>query len=106
MMNLMLHSLQPSRGAVNFILAQLYIGVNIRARVRFALPLVWVFNLEGTADLLYALVQGGLLQFPTFQVGAAWFIPTFYVTLLLVVHILIFWLLLRPQPSAHSSPKY
>jgi hypothetical protein len=24
----MLHSLQPSRGAVNFILAQLYIGVN------------------------------------------------------------------------------
>src|SRR6266516_1922313 len=28
MMNLMLHSLQPSRGAVNFILAQLYIGVN------------------------------------------------------------------------------
>ena len=29
MMNLMLHSLQPSRGAVNFILAQLYIGVNM-----------------------------------------------------------------------------
>src|SRR5437016_14278082 len=28
MMNLMLHSLQPSHGAVNFILAQLYIGVN------------------------------------------------------------------------------
>src|SRR5437868_9612082 len=31
MMNLMLHSLQPSRGAVNFILAQLYIGVNTSA---------------------------------------------------------------------------
>ena len=28
MLNFMLHSLQPSRGAVNFILAQLYIGVN------------------------------------------------------------------------------
>jgi hypothetical protein len=28
MMNLMLHSLQPSHGAVNFILAQLYTGVN------------------------------------------------------------------------------
>lgn len=27
-MNLMLHSLQPSHGAVNFILAQLYVGVN------------------------------------------------------------------------------
>jgi hypothetical protein len=29
MMNLMLHRLQPSRGTVNFISAQLYIGVNI-----------------------------------------------------------------------------
>jgi hypothetical protein len=28
MINLILLSLQPSRGAVNFILAQLYIGVN------------------------------------------------------------------------------
>src|SRR5713226_6923065 len=28
MMTLILHSLQPVRGAVNFILAQLYIGVN------------------------------------------------------------------------------
>jgi len=28
MVHLMLHSLQPSHGAVNFILAQLYIGVN------------------------------------------------------------------------------
>jgi hypothetical protein len=30
MMNLMLHSLQPAHGAVNFILAQLYTGVNTR----------------------------------------------------------------------------
>ncbi len=28
MVNLMLHSLQPSPGVVNFILAQLYVGVN------------------------------------------------------------------------------
>jgi hypothetical protein len=28
MVNLMLHSLQPFHGAVNFILAQLYIGVH------------------------------------------------------------------------------
>jgi hypothetical protein len=28
MLTLMLHSLQPFHGAVNFILAQLYIGVN------------------------------------------------------------------------------
>jgi hypothetical protein len=34
MINLILHSLQPSRGAVNFILAQLYIGVNSCAASR------------------------------------------------------------------------
>ena len=32
MITLMLHSLQPSRGAVNFILAQLYIGVNTQGQ--------------------------------------------------------------------------
>src|SRR5256885_15492696 len=32
MINLILHSLQPSRGAVNFILAQLYIGVNMQGQ--------------------------------------------------------------------------
>ena len=34
MINLILHSLQPSRGAVNFILAQLYIGVNSKLLVQ------------------------------------------------------------------------
>src|SRR5260221_6202950 len=33
MLNLMLHSLQPSHGAVNFILAQLYTGVNTIGKV-------------------------------------------------------------------------
>ncbi len=32
MLNLMLHSLQPSHGGVNFILAQLYVGVNSASR--------------------------------------------------------------------------
>jgi hypothetical protein len=38
MMNLMLHSLQPAHGAVNFILAQLYIGVNNVAYFNRARP--------------------------------------------------------------------
>ena len=36
MMNLMLHSLQPAHGAVNFILAQLYVGVNSSYACRVA----------------------------------------------------------------------
>ncbi len=34
MLNFMLHSLQPYHGVVNFILAQLYSGVNTAAEVR------------------------------------------------------------------------
>ncbi len=35
MLHLMLHSLQPSHGAVNFILAQLYVGVHKGGRLKF-----------------------------------------------------------------------
>lgn len=51
-----------------------------------ALALVWVFNVVGTADLLNALRQADAI--PGF--GAAWYIPTFLVPLLLVTHFMIF----------------
>lgn len=58
--------------------------------------LVWVFNVWGTADLLHAYYQGrfGVGVEPG-QLGAAYFIPTVVVPLLLVTHGLVFRLLLR-----------
>ena len=56
-----------------------------------ALVLVWIFNLVGTADLLNALRH--LDVAPYF--GAAWYIPTFLVPLLLVTHFMIFVRLLK-----------
>ncbi len=56
-----------------------------------ALALVWLFNIVGTVDLLNALRH--LTVVPDF--GAAWFIPTLYVPLLLVTHFMIFARLLR-----------
>lgn len=69
-------------------------------RPGWALPLVWLVNLVGFADLLNAVYQGIVVGFPYFHVGVAWFIPTLYVPLLLVNHIVIFWFLLRVAPSA------
>jgi hypothetical protein len=79
----------------------------VRWRWPFALALVWIFNSEGTLDLLFAYYQGLLLNLPTREVGPVWYIPTLYVPLLLVSHVLIFWVLLRPSPSAqeHSSTR-
>jgi hypothetical protein len=58
---------------------------------------VWAFNIVGTVDLLNAFYQGNRLGIgiaPGLQ-GAAYFIPTLLVPLLLVTHILVFCILLR-----------
>jgi hypothetical protein len=75
----------------------------LRLRWPFALVLVWVFNIEGSVDLLFAYVQGLRYGLTALQVGPVWYIPTFFVPLLLVIHALIFWLLLRPSPQEKRS---
>ncbi len=51
-----------------------------------AIPLIWVFNIAGVADLLNALRQAEAID----HFGSTWFIPTFLVPLLLVTHVMIF----------------
>ena len=64
-----------------------------------SVPLVWVFNTVGSLDLLNALRH--LDVAPLF--GAAWYVPTFLVPLLLVSHVMVFARLLRPQHRARRS---
>lgn len=71
----------------------------LRFRPGWALPLVWLFNLVGITDLLFAMYKGAVMGLPFFHLGVAWFILTVYVPLLLVSHVTIFWLLLRAAPS-------
>ncbi len=65
--------------------------VTLRTGWAGALALVWLFNIVGTVDLLNALRHVNVA--PAF--GAAWYIPTFLVPLLLVTHFMIFVRLLR-----------
>ena len=74
--------------------------LGLRARAIWALPLIWLFNLWGTADLLNAYYQGALgARINPGALGAAFFIPTALVPPLLIIHGLIFRFLLRP--AAH-----
>lgn len=69
---------------------------------RLGIVLVWVFNSVGSADLLNAFFQGnraGVGAEPGLQ-GAAYFIPTVLVPLLLITHGLAFRLLFRRDPGA------
>jgi hypothetical protein len=76
-------------------------------RAAWAIPAVWVFNVWGTSDFLFAFYQGPRLLTDVGALGAAFFIPTAVVPPLLVTHALIFGLLLRganPQQQP-NQPK-
>jgi hypothetical protein len=65
----------------------------------FAIPLVWIFNLWGTIDLLYAFYNGIVLEIEPGLFGAAFYIPTMIVPPLLLIHALIFLILLRTEKT-------
>ncbi len=68
-------------------------------RTKFGILLVWTFNIWGSADLLNAFYQGNASGLIAGQLGAAYFIPTTIVPLLLITHALIFKLLLQRDPE-------
>lgn len=61
----------------------------------WAIKSVWLFNLLGTADFLYAFYQGPHVGLEPGMLGAAFFIVTAVVPPLLLTHLLIFRLLAR-----------
>jgi hypothetical protein len=70
-------------------------------RRRAGVVMVWIFNLWGTVDLLNAFYRANHARLLAGQLGAAYFIPTFIVPLLLITHGLIFRILLQhPNESA------
>ena len=78
--------------------------VLLRTNARGTLAVVWLFNIVGTVDLLNALRHQDVVPY----FGAAWFIPTFLVPLLLVTHFMMFARLSvrdRPSPEANQHPQ-
>ena len=69
-------------------------------------PLFWLFvaafNLVGIVDLIldyYHAIRVGLPALAG-QLGATYAIPIIYVPVLMITHVVAFYLLLRPQPKA------
>jgi hypothetical protein len=60
--------------------------------------LVWIFNVEGSIDLVVAIALATLHGAPLYM-GAAYWIPAFWVPALLVTHYLTFLVLLRHPTS-------
>jgi hypothetical protein len=59
----------------------------------------WIFNLWGFGDILNAFYQANHAGLLAGQLGAAFFLPTVIVPLLLITHGLAFRILLQHQPE-------
>ena len=66
---------------------------------RAGIVIAWIFSLWGTADLFNAFYQANHAGLMAGQLGAAYFIPTFIVPLLLITHGLAF-RILRQRENA------
>jgi hypothetical protein len=71
----------------------------VTARARSAKFLVWLFNIEGTLDLMAAITLATTYDAAPFM-GPAYWIPAIWVPALLVTHYITFILLLKRWPTA------
>lgn len=74
--------------------------ITLRIRLLFW-PLVVAFNLVGAADIIVDYYHGNQVGLSVLagELGAGYAIPIIYVPLLMITHIVAFYLLLRPQVS-------
>jgi len=68
-------------------------------------PLVVAFNLVGAADIIIDYYHGNQVNLPMLagELGATYAIPIIYVPVLMITHVVAFYLLLRPQKLLQSA---
>ncbi len=69
----------------------------LRGNWRIAVPLVWVANTWGFADLLNGVRGVVQLDVPSFNLATLWYVYTFYAPLVIVSHLMIFWILIKSK---------
>ncbi|TME32419.1 MAG: hypothetical protein E6I66_05345, partial [Chloroflexi bacterium] len=67
----------------------------LRARLGFAIVLVWLTNIVGFADLVNALIGGVRYDIARLGMGSFWYVVTILVPILWIAHVLAFALLFR-----------
>lgn len=74
----------------------------VTTRASIAKPLVWLFNIVGSLDLINAIALATIYDAARFM-GPAYWIPAFWVPALLVTHYVTFLLLFKPWSKAASG---
>ncbi len=75
----------------------------LRSQLRIAIPMVWVANTWGFADLLNGM--RGVLQWnvPAFNLATFWYVYTFYAPLVVISHVMIFIVLINSKSWKPST---
>jgi hypothetical protein len=68
----------------------------VRFESALAVPMLWLFNIVGFLDLIYANISTFKDHVDPAQLGAAYYLAVLNVPAMVVVHVLIFAYLLRP----------
>jgi hypothetical protein len=76
----------------------------VRSGSATALPLVWLFNIVGSLDLIYATISSIRDHVDPTLLGVSYYLAVLNVPAMLVVHFMIFVYLLRPLGPAHVAP--
>ena len=69
----------------------------LRSNWRLAVPLVWVTNTWGFVDLLNGVRSLLRLNVPSFNLDTVWYIYTFYAPVVVISHLMIFWILIKSR---------
>ena len=70
---------------------------SLRSGNALAIPLVWLFNVEGSLDLVYANIATFREHMDPATIGVGYYLAAINVPIMLVVHTMIFIYLLRPH---------
>jgi len=73
--------------------------VALKTKWKFAIPLVWIFNIVGFADLVTAFPQFFGLELYNQNLGFIWLMFVTYGLTTFMSHIYIFYRLLKPNPK-------
>jgi hypothetical protein len=76
--------------------------IALKKKSKAAIPVAWVLNLCGSADIILAMVKGVFYQVLN-DLGPGWYIVTFWVPLLVVAHVLSFIILTKKQAGLQRS---
>jgi hypothetical protein len=97
--------LPTAYGDLTAVVLALLTLASVQTESPLAIPMVWLFNIVGLLDLIYANFATFTYHVDPVQLGASYYLAVVNVPAMVVIHIMIFAYLLSPRSavSAHSS---